>query len=188
MFLLTTSDDFIGCCETVCQNGSALCNTSYVQNFSPRLFTNEARIYYNYRDLFAELVPTAIVFIASAGSYIIYKRSSLKSTIGLEVRMLLLPVILSFAVGGYLIGHDAINWVDSAITDTRVPGITVFIILHIMWDSAGLVFASIVLFFNVTLRRIIWRLFRWKRPKVVNNLRDLSEKTISSFATSFKSP
>ena len=180
MFLLTTSNDFIGCCETVCQNGSALCNTSYKQSFTPRLFTKQSKIYYDWRDLFAVIIPTTLVFITSAGSYIIYKRSSIiGASVSLEVRMFLMPIILTFAVGGYIFGHDIINWVDSAITDDRIPGITPFIIFHMLWDSSGVVFATIVLFFNATFQRIFFRLLQWRHDEVIDKLR-LTEKTKTS--------
>ena len=79
-FLLATPEDYIGCCETVCQNGSALCNTSLSESFTPRFFTQEALTFYNFRDLVGVVVPSAIVFVTSAGSYIIYKRLSSKLT------------------------------------------------------------------------------------------------------------
>ena len=187
MFFITTSHEFIGCCEAVCRNSSAVCDTSFVQSFTPRLFTQTSTKYYNYRDLFAVILPTLAVFTTSAGSYIIYKKSLIRSSVSMELRMILLPVILSFAVGGYLIAHDTINWTDVTLRDETSPGTTLYVIFHMMWDSTGFVFALIVLFFNVKIRRVFLTLLSSFRPlkfiKCFKNLQDIDHHHPNSIAS-----
>ena len=150
---LVTPDEYIMCCETVCLNGSDLCNTSLQQTFTPRLFNESVSYYCNLRDIFIILVPSAVVFVTSAGSYYIYKKSAIKSSIGLEMRMLLLPVVMTLIGSVYILGQDTINWVNITTTDERVPGITLYVVFDMMWDSNCVMFGLLILFFNVSLRK-----------------------------------
>ena len=136
---LTSLDEYVSCCETVCLNGSSLCNTSHRQTFTPRLFNVPGTFYYNMRDIFMIAVPSVIVFITSASSYCIYKKSSMKLSVSLEVRMLLLPVIMTVIGSVYLLAQDTINWVNVTTTDERVPGVTVYVVFHMMWDSNSVI-------------------------------------------------
>ena len=110
-----------------------------------------------------------LIFIASACSYFIYKRSSMakfSENTELELRMLLSPVILTLLGGGYFLLEDVINWVDTAIEDERFPGIIVYVTLHVFWDTSGVTFALIVLFFNVSIRKKVKQLIFtriWKK-------------------------
>ena len=101
-------------------------------------------------------VPSVIVFITSASSYFIYKKSSMKLSVSLEVRMLLLPVIMTVIGSVYLLAQDTINWVNVTTTDERVPGVTVYVVFHMMWDSNSAIFGLIIIFFIVSLRKKCW--------------------------------
>ena len=160
---LTTATDYIDCCETVCRNGSALCETPFKQTFTPRLFTSEGSEYYNVRDSFVIAVPTALVFATTVGSYYIYRKSSIKSTKSLQLRMILLPILMTIVASVHLIAQDSINWRRTQTTDDRFPGVIVYIILHTLWDSNGVVYALMILYFNVTLRH---ECFRFKKVAV----------------------
>ncbi len=52
---VTTISDYVDCCETVCRNGSALCNTSLRQIFTPRLFNLAGVSYYQTRNVLYQL-------------------------------------------------------------------------------------------------------------------------------------
>ena len=150
---LTPPRDYIDCCETVCRNGSAVCNTSNTQQFTPRLFNDIGSQYYNFRDITMIVVPSAIVFSTSAASYYIYRKLSVKTSFGLELRMLLLPVIMTTVSSVHLLAQDCIDWRPTHTTNEEFPGVMVYISLHILWDTNGVLYAVMILFFNVTLRR-----------------------------------
>lgn len=185
-FFITPSNVFIDCCQTVCNNGSALCDTPLQQSFTPRLFSNASNLYFHIRDFIIILIPSVIVFVVTATSYYIYRKSSIKSTISLEVRMLLLPIIMTLTIGIYLLGQDVINWLPSQTTDERYPGIIIFILLHMLWDVNGVVFPVLILFFNVKLRRNCVHVFTCRKSIVrqpatldqFNNAIDLTTSNI----------
>ena len=152
-FFITPSNVFIDCCQTVCNNGTELCDTPLRQSFTPRLFSNASNIYFHLRDVVIIIIPLVIVFVVTATSYYIYRKSMMRSNVSLEVRMLLLPIIMTLTIGVYLLGQDVINWQPSQSTDDRYPGMLTFILLHMLWDINGVVFPLLILFFNVKLRR-----------------------------------
>ena len=180
---VTTETEFVDCCETVCMNGSALCNNSLFKTFTPRISNPIGRDYYNYRDLFVLLIPALLIFITSAGSYFIYRRSAIKSNIELELRMLLLPIIMTLFGVGYFILEDAINWTDTAVDDERFPGIIVYATLHMFWDTTGVTFALVILFFNVSIRHRVYQMvFQciWSRNINTVNGTASMEKTLET--------
>ena len=150
--LITPPSVFIDCCETVCDNGTEMCSTPLEQSFTPRLFSQASNVYFHIRDGLIILMPSVIVFVATASSYCIYRRSTMKSSLSLEVRMLLLPILMTFIIAVYLLGQDFINWQPTQTTDDRYPGILIFVVLHMLWDINGVVFPILILFFNVKLR------------------------------------
>ena len=164
---ITPPHDFVDCCQTVCVNGSDLCNTTLEQYFTPRNFNNESKVYYHVRDFIIILIPAVIVFVTSSIAYCIYKKSSIKSSFGLEVRLLLLPVIMTLTIGGYLLGQDVINWQPFQTSGEDYPGILVFLLLHMLWDINGVFFPILILFFNVKIRRNCYIILSCK-PRVVN--------------------
>ena len=150
---VTQPNEFIDCCETVCVNGSLPCNMSANNGlFTPRLFNEYTRIYYNARDMLVLALPTILVLAITIASYYIYRRSVINSSVGLQVRMILLPIVMTGICSVHLIAQDSINWHKTQTTDERLPGVVVYIILHILWDTNGVLYAIVILFFNVTLR------------------------------------
>ena len=151
--ILTPPDVYIDCCETVCINGSLPCNMSVDELFTPRLFNEYGTLYYNARDIMIIAIPTILVLAITIASYCIYKRSVINSSVGLQVRMILLPIVMTGICSVHLIAQDSINWHKTQTTDERLPGMVVYIILHILWDTNGVLYAIVIFFFNVTLRR-----------------------------------
>ena len=169
---ISPPQEFIECCQTVCINGSVLCNTTLDQSFTPRDFSNESKVYYHVRDFIIILIPAVIVFVTSSIAYCIYKKSSMRSSLGLEVRLLLLPVIMTLTIGGYLLGQDAINWRPLQTSGEDYPGILVFLLLHMLWDINGVFFPILILFFNVKIRRKCYQIIMCKLntvDKAINN-------------------
>lgn len=179
---VTPAEDYIVCCETVCKNGSAPCNSTFLQTFTPRTLSPIVFPggYYNYRDLFLLIIPTFIILFASLGSYYIFKQSSIRSSAELELRMLLLPIIMTACGGPFFIIEDLINWLDTSVDDDRFPGIIVYAILYLFWDVAGIAFGLIILFFNVSIRQTIYQI-TWNRFRVS------SEDQVNAVEKSIKS-
>ena len=123
--------------------------------FTPRLF-NEfgyGTLYYDARDLLMIVLPATLVLAITTASYYIYKRSVMNSSVGLQVRMILLPIVMTGICSVHLLAQDSINWLETQTTDERLPGVVVYIVLHILWDTNGVLYAIVIFFFNVTLRR-----------------------------------
>lgn len=180
--IITPAEDYIDCCQTVCLDGSAPCNGTHLQTFTPRTL-NPIIVpggYYNYRDLLVLILPTVIILLASLGSYYIFKRSSIRSSTELELRMLLLPIIMTVCGGPFFLVEDLINWLDTSVDDDRFPGIIVYAILYLFWDVAGIVFGLIILFFNVSIRKKIYRI-------TLNRFRVSSEADPTDVKKSIKS-
>ena len=165
---ITPPHDFVDCCQTVCVNGSDLWNTTLEQYFTPRNFNNESKVYYHVRDFIIILIPAVIVFVTSSIAYCIYKKSSIKSSFGLEVRLLLLPVIMTLTIGGYLLGQDVINW--QPFPD-QWWGLSWYISFSTDYTCFGTLtecsFQFLILFFNVKIRRNCYIILSCK-PRVVN--------------------
>ena len=159
---ITSPSTFIDCCETVCYNGSALCDTPLEQSFTPRVFSNASNAYFHLRDMFIIIIPSIIVFVATASSYYIYRKASMKASLSLEIRMLLLPILMTVTIAVYLLSQDVINWQPTQTTDERFPGILIFILLHMMWDINGVVFPVLIMFFNVKLRQTCFQVLLCK--------------------------
>ncbi len=175
---LTTIDDFVDCCEAVCMDGNALCNTTSIQNqteFTPRFFA-EDRFFYGIRDIFILMIPSVLITVVTISSYCIFRKSfrQHKKIVQLELRMILLPIMLTVFGGPYFIAEDTINWVDSAISDDRFPGIMIYVTIHILWDTSGLMLALLILFFNIKIRRTIYQEF------FENVYHRLSDRTLTS--------
>ncbi len=151
IIFLTTASDYVDCCETVCRNGSALCNTPLRQTFTPHLFNRGGYESYITRNVLMIAVPTALGIATTVGSYYIYKKSSIKSTSRLKLRMILLPVLMTIVPTVNWIAHFSIEWMSVFHKrDERFPGNIVYIVFNMLWD---VVYALMILFFNVTLRR-----------------------------------
>ena len=179
---ITTVNEFVDCCETVCMDGTALCNniTSLDnQTFTPRVLVEVGIQYYNWRDLFILLIPSLLIIIATLTSYFIFRLSFRrhKKIVQLELRMILLPVMLTLIGGPYFIGEDTINWIDTSISDERFPGIVIFAVSHMLWDTVGLMFAILILFFNVKIRFTIYQEFV---QKLYNRFRNKATLTPQS--------
>ena len=159
---VTPQDSFVECCETVCRNGSDICNNT-VYTFTPHTFTVGGRVFYNIRDVLLIMLPSILVFITSAASYYIYKKSIINSPVGLKLRMILLPVVMTLSVAFYIFGQDVINWRPTQVSNSNIPGIFIFIFVTLLWDSNGVFFACLILFFNVKLRRKVIDMVNFKK-------------------------
>ncbi len=68
--------------------------------------------------------------------------------------MILLPVLMTIVPTVNFIAQNCVEWLDVLqTTDERFPGNILYIVfLHIIWNSNGVMYALMILFFNVTLR------------------------------------
>lgn len=160
IIFLTPEDTFVECCETICLNETAICNGSIFQTFTPHTFSTAGRIYYNIRVELFIIVPSLLVFITSAAAYYFYKKAVINSGSDLKVRMLLLPVLMTFSVACFILGQDVVNWQPSQVGLPSLPGIFVFALMGLIWDSNGVYFAVLILYFNVNIRKSCFKMTR----------------------------
>ena len=158
---LTREDTFIECCEAVCMNETSVCNQTLFQEFTPHTFTTPSRVYYNIRDWVFIIIPTLLVFLTSGMAYCVFKRSALiRSKPDLKLRMFFLPILMTFSVGFFILGQDVVNWQPSQVDEPSLPGVFVFVLMGLIWDSNGVYFALLILYFNVNIRRSVLALVR----------------------------
>ncbi len=180
ILFLTTQDTFTECCESVCLNETAICNNTVFDTFTPHTFSNEGRIYYNIRVELFIIVPSILVFVTSAAAYYVYKKKIIKTDTDLRIRMLLLPILMSFSVGVFILGQDVVNWQPSQINNHSLPGILVFVIMGLIWDSNGVYFAILILYFNVNIRKFCFKMIckRFRSKKNQDQTTGLSQHSI----------
>ena len=183
---LTREDTFVECCEAVCMNETSICNHTLFQEFTPHAFTTDNQVYFNARDFVFISIPSVLVFLTSGMAYCVFKRSALiRSKPDLKLRMFLLPILMTFSVGFFILGHDVVNWEPSQVDEPSLPGVFVFVLMGLIWDSNGVYFALLILYFNVNIRRSVLALLRTLMVKNNNqqeNLKMHTEMTASQEA------
>ena len=158
---LTREDTFVECCEAVCINETSICNQTLFQKFTPHTFTTPGRIFYNIRVEVFITIPTLLVFLTSGMAYCVFKRSALiRSKPDLKLRMFFLPILMTFSVGFFILGQNAVNWWPTQVDEPSLPGLFVFVLMGLIWDSNGVYFALLILYFNVNIRRSVLALVR----------------------------
>ena len=158
---LTREDTFVECCEAVCINETSVCNQTRFLEFTPHTFTYPAGLYYGFRLWVFIMIPSLLVFFTSGMAYCMFKRSALmRSKADLKLRMFLLPVMMTFSVGFFIFGQDIVNWQPSQVDEPSLPGVFVFVLMGLIWDSNAVYFALLILYFNVNIRRSVCRMLR----------------------------
>ena len=175
ILFITPQNTFTDCCETVCLNETASCNETIFKTFTPHTFTTNGRIYYNLRVQLLIIIPSVLVFITSAAAYYIYKKRMIKKNSDLQVRMLLLPVLMTFSVAVFILGQDVVNWQPSQVNEPSLPGIFVFVVMGLVWDSNGVYFALLILYFNVNIRRSCFKMVTENYRKLVTNVNNYQQ-------------
>ena len=164
---ITREDTFVECCEAVCMNETSVCNQTLFLEFKPHSFTYPAILYYNFRNLVFIITPSVLVFLTSGMAYCVFKRSALiRSKPDLKLRMFLLPILMTFSVGFFIFGQDIVNWQPSQVDEPSLPGVFVFVLMGLIWDSNGVYFALLILYFNVNIRRSVFALVRLIMVKI----------------------
>ena len=154
-------DTFVGCCEAVCMNETSACNQTLYLQFRPRSLTYPSLVYYNIRSWVFILIPSLLVFLTSGMAYCVFKRSALiRSKPDLKLRMFLLPILMTFSVAFFILGQDVVNWQPSQVDEPSLPGVFVFVLMGLIWDSNGVYFALLILYFNLNIRRSVLRILR----------------------------
>ncbi len=158
---LTREDTFVECCEAVCINESSVCNQTRHLVFTPHTFAYVASRYYTVRIWVFIVIPSLLVFLTSGMAYCVFKRSALiTSKPDLKLRMFLLPVMMTFSVAFFIMGQDVVNWYPSQVDEPPLPGVFVFVLMGLVWDSNAVYFALLILYFNVSIRRSVCRMLR----------------------------
>ena len=159
---ITREDTFVECCEAVCMNETSVCNQTLFLEFKPHSFTTQSLIYYNIRNWVFILLPTLLVFLTSGIAYCVFKRSALMKSkpANLKLRMFLLPILMTFSVGVFILGQDIVNWQPSQVDEPSLPGVFVFVLMGLIWDSNGVYFALLILYFNLNIRRSVYKMLR----------------------------
>lgn len=160
ILFLTPQELFVECCELVCLNETAVCNSSLYTTFTPHVMGTAGRIYYNIRVELLIIVPSILVFVFSMIAYCVYKKAAMQSTPDLKLRMLLLPPLMTFSVAIFILGQDVVNWQPSQIDQPALPGVFIFVVMGLIWDSNGVYFALLILYFNVRLRNNCLRMLK----------------------------
>ena len=154
---ITKKDTFIECCEAVCINETNVCNQTRNLQFAPHTFTYSAGVYYSVRVWVFIIIPSLLVFLTSGMAYCIFKRSAMiSSKVELKLRMFLLPVLMTFSVAFFIFGQDVVNWRPSQLDEPSLPGVFVFVLIGLIWDSNAVYFALLILYFNVNIRRSVF--------------------------------
>ncbi len=158
---LTREDTFVECCEAVCINETSVCNQTRHLVFTPHTFAYVASRYYTVRIWFFIVIPSLLVFLTSGMAYCVFKRSALITPKpDLKLRMFLLPVMMTFSVAFFIMGQDVVNWYPSQVDEPPLPGVFVFVLMGLIWDSNAVYFALLILYFNVSIRRSVCRMLR----------------------------
>ncbi len=159
--LIPREDTFVECCEAVCMNETSACNQTLYLQFRPRSLTYPSLVYYNIRSWVFILIPSLLVFLTSGMAYCVFKRSALiRSKPDLKLRMFLLPILMTFSVAFFILGQDVVNWQPSQVDEPSLPGVFVFVLMGLIWDSNGVYFALLILYFNLNIRRSVLRILR----------------------------
>ena len=107
------------------------------------------------------IIPSLLVFITSGIAYCVFKRSAIiRSKSNLQLRMFLLPILMTFSVAFFILGQDVVNWQPSQVNEPSLPGVFVFGVMGLIWDSNGVYFALLILYFNVSIRRGVRELIK----------------------------
>ena len=143
---------FKACCEGVCLNQTYICDVPLNTSFAPNEFTTESAHYFRARYSLVVVIPTVFVFIFSSATYIVFWKSIINATIELRRRMLLLPILMTVASASLFLVQNTLNWYYFPPPTTDLPGIFYDGLSVLSSDIMLIVFAVLILYFNVRLR------------------------------------
>ena len=144
---------FVSCCEGVCLNQTYICDVPLNISFAPNEFTEDSIQYFRVRDSLLVVVPTFFVIIFSSATYIVFWKSIINATIELHRRMLLLPILMTVACSLLFVAQNNINWTYVPPPTNDLPGVFYYVLSNLSWDIMVLVFAVLIFYLNVRLRK-----------------------------------
>ena len=160
---------FKACCEGVCLNQTYICDVPLNTSFAPNEFTTESAQYFRARYSLVVVIPTVFVFIFSSATYIVFWKSIINATIELRRRMLLLPILMTVASASLFLVQNTLNWYYFPPPTTDLPGTFYDALSVLSSDIILIVFAVLILYFNVRLRKGCLRLLCRRKEQTQQN-------------------
>ena len=167
--LIVPFKSFRACCEEVCLNQSHICDVPLNTSFAPNEFTTESAHYFRARYSLVVVIPTVFVFIFSTATYIVFWKSIINATIELRRRMLLLPILMTVASASLFLVQNTFNWYYIPPPTTDLPGTFYDGLSVLSSDVMLIVFAVLILYFNVRLRSGCLRLLCCRKEQTQQN-------------------
>lgn len=160
LICLVPVQNFASSCEEVCLSDNASIFMNGTSSHVPSFMNLSLLIYIIIRNMLFTVLPIFTVAGLTGASYFIFKKSVINPSSSLSKRLLLLPFLMTTTLFVFVLSLEAINWhpmslYSSSMKEENLPiDFAVYLVL-LLWDIDGIVYACLILYFNVALRRII---------------------------------